>query len=109
MARLEDVEKELMQGELHPEENSVSESKVEAPTVGEERTPISVQFILGNPQEKVNSTKFSWEGGKVGLDGVDDNGEEQVLEALKRVNFYIPKPIGEGAKRLQVTLVEVED
>lgn len=69
-----------------------------------------VVFILGLPEEKKHSVKFTQIGDKVTVNDVA-NGDVAVDRAEvfeQPVGMYIPKPFGKGSKKFRVTIEEVE-
>ena len=74
---------------------------------------MKVTFTMADPEPKKHSVQFGFETLE-SIDGAsgetlekDTELHKETLTALKRASFYIPRPIGEKAKRIRVTIEEL--
>jgi hypothetical protein len=69
---------------------------------------MKVTFTMAEPEEKKHSVRFNFEAlDTIPITGILGIEPEDAKKALKNASFYIPKPIGEHAKRIRVTIEEL--
>lgn len=76
--------------------------------------PKTLTFTMCDPDGKKHSTRFNFEALEA-VDGKSVDASKPLAEsdrrtalALKSASFYIPKPIAERAKRIRITIEEVD-
>ena len=67
-----------------------------------------ITFLMGTPEAKKHSTRFDLDH----IESIEENGavaqEAPAWVKTFKPSFYVPNPVGQAAKRLRVTIEELE-